>query len=159
MRRSGKFYRTNEKEVMKSLGLQPTPNSGSGWIVKEDGQNEQIICQLKSTDAQSISISQKDIRILEDNALTTHKLPMFAIQFLNTNEVFLLVRPEHITSVGNYIETGEVIDNDIITGGIDWSSTESISTVNSKIIKSSEDAREQFHKERENKYKKEKKAW
>lgn len=32
MKRSGKFYRKNEQEVMKSLGLNPTPNSGSGWI-------------------------------------------------------------------------------------------------------------------------------
>lgn len=32
MKRSGKFYRTNEKEVMQRLGLVPTINSGSGWI-------------------------------------------------------------------------------------------------------------------------------
>lgn len=32
MLRSGKFYRRNEAEVMKSLGLRPTKNSGSGWI-------------------------------------------------------------------------------------------------------------------------------
>lgn len=32
MKRSGKFYRNNEKEVMRSLGFTPTPNSGSGWI-------------------------------------------------------------------------------------------------------------------------------
>ena len=32
MLRSGKFYRRNEVEVMKSLGLRPTKNSGSGWI-------------------------------------------------------------------------------------------------------------------------------
>ena len=51
-KRSFKFYRQNEAEVMKSLGLKPTKNSGSGWIEKEDGQNDYIICQLKSTDAQ-----------------------------------------------------------------------------------------------------------
>ena len=61
MKRSGKFYRKNEAEVMKALGLVPTKNSGSGWIEKEDGQNENVICQLKSTDAQSIRIVQKDI--------------------------------------------------------------------------------------------------
>lgn len=31
-KRTGKFYRENEKEVMLSLGLKPTKNSGSGWI-------------------------------------------------------------------------------------------------------------------------------
>lgn len=51
MKRSGKFYRKNEAEVMESLGLKPTKNSGSGWVEKEDGQSDEIICQLKSTDA------------------------------------------------------------------------------------------------------------
>lgn len=32
MLRSGKFYRRNEAEVMRSLGLRPTKNSGSGWV-------------------------------------------------------------------------------------------------------------------------------
>ena len=58
-KRTGKFYRKNEAEVMKSLGLIPTKNSGSGWIEKEDGQNDYVICQLKSTDAQSIKVTKK----------------------------------------------------------------------------------------------------
>lgn len=107
MKRSGKFYRKNEAEVMKSLGLKPTKNSGSGWIEKEDGQNDFIICQLKSTDAASIKINQKDIRILEYNASVASKLPVFAIQFLNTNEVWLMLKPEDVEKVAEYIETGE----------------------------------------------------
>ena len=31
-KRSTRFYRKNEREVMQSLGLKPTKNSGSGWI-------------------------------------------------------------------------------------------------------------------------------
>ena len=89
-KRSGKFYRKNEAEVMRSLGLEPTPNSGSGWIVKEDGQSEDVICQLKSTDAMSIKINLKDIETLEYNALVAHKLPVFAIQFLTTRHTFWL---------------------------------------------------------------------
>ena len=83
MRRSGKFYRKNEADVMTSLGLKPTKNSGSTWIEKEDGQNDYLICQLKSTDATSIRINQNDIRILESNSVVAHKIPIFAIQFLN----------------------------------------------------------------------------
>ena len=60
LKRSGRFYRRNEAEVMRSLGLEPTPNSGSGPIWKEDGQSEEVICQLKSTDAESIRIHKKD---------------------------------------------------------------------------------------------------
>ena len=89
-KRSTKFYRKNEQEVMEALGLRATKNSGSGWIEKEDGQNDYLICQLKSTDAQSIRINQKDIRILESNANVAHKIPIFAIQFLNTGEVWLM---------------------------------------------------------------------
>ena len=108
MKRSGKFYRKNEKEVMESLGLKATPNSGSGWLIKEDGQNDYLICQLKSTDAQSIKINQKDIRILEHNSSVEHKLPVFAIQFLNTGEVWLMAKPEDFTEVSEFINTGKI---------------------------------------------------
>ena len=108
MKRSGKFYRNNEREVMKLLGLEPTPNSGSGWLVKEDGQSENIICQLKSTDNNSIKINKLDLDKLSYNSLVAHKLPVFAIQFLNSNEVFLVVKPEDITDIAKYINTGEV---------------------------------------------------
>lgn len=106
-KRTGKFYRKNEAEVMKSLGLLPTKNSGSGWIEKEDGQNDFVICQLKSTDAQSIKVNQKDIRILEYNASIENKLPIFAIQFLNTDEVWLMAKPIDFAEISKYIETGK----------------------------------------------------
>ena len=108
MKRSGKFYRNNEKEVMKLLGLEPTPNSGSFWLVKEDGQSENIICQLKSTDNNSIKINKLDLDKLSYNSLVAHKLPVFAIQFLNSNEVFLVIKPEDITDIAKYINTGEL---------------------------------------------------
>ena len=31
-KRSTKFYRKNEIEVMESLGMKGTKNSGSGWV-------------------------------------------------------------------------------------------------------------------------------
>lgn len=96
MRRSLRFYRNNEREVMKALGFKPTKNSGSGWVEKEDGENEIAICQLKSTDAQSISIKQKDLHVLDYHASISHKVPVFAIQFLNTGEVWLLCKPKDI---------------------------------------------------------------
>ena len=106
MKMSGKFYRKNEKEVMEQLGFMPTPNSGSGWIVKEDGQSEDMICQLKSTDASSIGIKLADIHTLQYNSQTEHKIPVFAIQFLKTNEVFLLVSPDNIQDVAQYLRSG-----------------------------------------------------
>lgn len=98
-KRTGKFYRQNEREVMEQLGIKPTKNSGSGWIEKEDGIGDLTMVQLKSTDAQQITIKQKDIRILEQHASESHKAPVFAIQFLNTGEIWLMAKQEDLIDV------------------------------------------------------------
>lgn len=157
IKRSGKFYRKNEAEVMESLGLKPTINSGSTWIEKEDGQSEDIICQLKSTDANSIRIVKKDIDTLIYNSMVVHKLPIFAIQFLNTNEVFLLVRPEDIIQVSKSLN-GERIDKSSTQFlGIEDGPTgplEADNNIPKRMIKSGGSARKVLEKEREQKYKK-----
>ena len=150
MSRTFDFYRKNEAEVMKSLGLKPTKNSGSYWIEKEDGQNDFIICQLKSTDAQSIKVNQKDIRILEKNAMVSHKLPMFAIQFLNTGEVWLMCKPEDICNISEYINTGNVSTN--IDLGIDLSDIKDCINKPKRMIGSSESSRNSFNEEKRKKY-------
>lgn len=154
-RRSTKFYRKNEEEVMKSIGLMPTKNSGAGWLEKEDGQNDYLICQLKSTDSKSIPVKLQDLHTLEYNAGVSKKLPVFAVQFLSTNEVWLMVKPEDLTEVARYIETGECTVNDSIQIGEDREETK----VRNRVVKSSEEARRSFHMARENKFSKEKKAW
>lgn len=151
MKRSGKFYRKNEREVMEQLGLKPTVNSGSGWIEKEDGQNDQLICQLKSTDASSIRVKLDDIRTLQYNAQTVHKLPVFAIQFLQSNEVFLLVSPADLQEVAKYIETGRV---EIPVFCELEQVADVVSTESCRVIRSSDNAREQVRNEIENKNKK-----
>lgn len=161
MKRSGKFYRKNEKEVMESLGLKSTYNSGSGWIEKEDGQSDYLICQLKSTDAQSIKINQKDIRILEHNAAVTHKLPVFAIQFLNTGEVWLMVKPTDIHEVSEYLYTGKVKTLPLLPEPVDLVCSvdeKEIDYTLTKKIKSSIQAREEYKKEQMKKYDKTKSA-
>jgi len=157
MKRTGKFYRKNEAEVMKSLGLKPTPNSGSGWIFKEDGQSEEIICQLKSTDAESIRIHKKDLDKLSYNAAVAHKLPVFAIQFLQSNEVYLLVKPDIIREVAQCIKTGERINANTLID-IDLSDHEDVVVIPKRIIKSSLKARKQFNEENEKRFKKEKRS-
>lgn len=157
MKRSGKFYRKNEVEVMKSLGLKPTKNSGSGWVEKEDGQSDQVICQLKSTDAQSIKVNKKDLDVLSYNAAVAHKIPVFAIQFLQSNEVYLLIKPEMLCEAAKYIETGEYESaNEFVD--IDLTKHETMTSTPRRVIKSSSNAREKFHKENERKFKKEKRS-
>lgn len=103
-KRTGRFYRKNERDVMEQLGVKPTKNSGSGWLEKEDGIGELTMVQLKSTDAQQMTIKQKDIRILEQHARESHKAPVFAIQFLNTGEVWLMAKQEDLAAAA--IEIG-----------------------------------------------------
>ena len=105
-KRSTKFYRKNEAEVMQKLGLKPTKNSGAGWVEKEDGQNDYLIAQLKSTDAQSIKVNLRDIEVMEANAIIAHKVPVFVIQFLSTDDVFIMARPSDMKHVVDYIDTG-----------------------------------------------------
>lgn len=167
-KRSGKFYRKNEREVMKILGFEPTPNSGSGWIVKEDGQNENAICQLKSTDANSIKIDKKDIEVLEYNALVSHKIPVFAIQFLNTNEVFLLVRPEHIKDTITVIKGEKPRNNQLDFLGIKTQELEVQGDIpedylkpkgeSKPVIKSSANGRKSFMKANDERYQKKSKS-
>lgn len=164
-KRSGKFYRKNEAEVMRSLGLEPTPNSGSGWIVKEDGQSEDVICQLKSTDAMSIKINLKDIETLEYNALVAHKLPIFAIQFLCNNQTYLLVKPEDLQDVSGLIVGNKPDNSRYETLGIENTGLGGPSNGvkekpkgNRKIIKSSKSSRESFNREHEKKFQKKSKS-
>lgn len=160
MKRSGKFYRKNEADVMRALGLNPTKNSGSGWIEKEDGQSDSVICQLKSTDAESIRIHKKDLDTLSYNAAVSHKLPVFAVQFIQSNEVYLLIKPDELCEAAKYIKTGEYTNVDGFIG-IDLSEskgTEHTAETQIKTIKSSSGARERFRKENEQKFKKGKRS-
>lgn len=157
-KRSGKFYNKNEKEVMELLGLTPTKASGSGWLEKEDGYNENIICQLKSTDANSITINLLDVEKLEYQATVTNKLPVFAIQFLkNISNIdmgtYLLIKPSELTQVVNYINNPYKPINNNIQISLEGSRA---SEDNDKIISSSK-AKEQWQKEQEEKWKKKRK--
>lgn len=95
-KRSTKFYRKNEAEVMHRLGFKPTRNSGATWIEKCDGQSDHCICELKSTDNSSFTVRQEYLHTLESHAIEAHKLPVFAFQFLNTDEVWLSVKESDI---------------------------------------------------------------
>jgi len=131
MKRTTQFYRKNEAEVMKSIGLVPTKNSGAGWKEKEDGQNEFIIAQLKSTDNASIPVKLDDIHTLEYNATVSHKIPLFVIQFLKTHEIFLMVKPVDIGQVAKYLDCGKC---DIVKSDVPEINT--TTTTTKKVIKS-----------------------
>lgn len=95
-KRSGKFYSKNEKETLKALGLTPAPASGAGWVVKEDGENETLMVQLKSTDSTSYRISRLDMKKLEFHADISSKVPVFLVQFLKDNRLYAIVDVNYI---------------------------------------------------------------
>lgn len=113
-KRTTKWYRKNEAEVMQRLGFKPTRNSGATWIDKGDGQNEHCICELKSTDKESYRLEQTTLHTLEANAIEAHKLPVFALQFINVDEVWLAVKETDIEAFKQLIKASvleELIDN------------------------------------------------
>ena len=146
--KSTKFYRKNEAEVMLSLGLKPTKNSGAGWIEKEDGENEYILAQLKSTNKSQITIKKLDIEKLEYHAIVSHKIPVFILQFLKTNELYFLAKIDDIPEIAEYIKTGRCE-----VKKIDIPNIESNTTKNIPKIKSNAKAREQFWSEKYKQYK------
>lgn len=103
-KRSTKFYRKNEAEVMHRLGFKPTRNSGATWIEKCDGQSDHCICELKSTDNSSFTVKQEYLHTLESHAIEAHKLPIFAFQFLNTDEVWLSIKESDIEAFKDLIK-------------------------------------------------------
>lgn len=151
MKRSGKWYRKNEADVMRQLGLEPTKNSGSGWIEKEDGQSEALICQLKSTDASSIRVVKQDLDTLQHNAHVSHKLPVFAIQFLQSNEVYVVLKPEVLEEVAQYLQTGVVERHET---EFDEVIEHAPAPSPKKTIRSSSSAREALAEEYQAKYRK-----
>lgn len=107
-KRNTKWYRKNEVEVMHRLGFDPTRNSGATWIDKGDGQNEHCLCELKSTDHESFSIKQSVLHQLEAQAIEAHKLPVFAFQFINTDEVWVAIKESDIAVFKALIQGKEI---------------------------------------------------
>lgn len=145
---------------MKDLGLEPTKNSGSTWIEKGDGQNEHVICELKSTDANSYRIQLQDLQKIQHHANVSHKVPVFAVQFIQAEEVYLVLKPEDLMDLAEGLAEGfKNSSKDTDMFDIDIDGVQDTKPAITKTIKSSNSARAEFHKERENKYKKERKAY
>ena len=86
-----------------------------------------------------------------------HKIPVFAVQFLETQEVFLLVKPGTLKEAAKYLEAGEYITaNEFV--GVDLTEHEVLKPKKVTSIKSSSKAREQFNREKEEIFRKEKRS-
>lgn len=144
MKRTGKFYSKNEKETLSRLGLKPSPMSGAGWVIKEDGENDIVMVQLKSTDSSSYRLDLLDLTKLEYHADISRKVPIFLIQYLKTGKIYAVVDIDNIKELGEALDTGKVKEKMVIK--------DIESTVEKKVVKTSKKSREQFFKERGEKF-------
>lgn len=151
--RGTRWYRRNEAEVMEQLGFSPVPNSGAGWISKEDGENEWGLCQLKSTDKSSISVNLNDILVLEKHAAVSHKIPVFAVQYIKANKTMLMVSPEHLGLLADVLAgNGEAMKQAkaLSKSELDGIITEETSGEGKvRKIKSSSKGRDSFYRQKE----------
>lgn len=162
-KRSGKFYSQNEKRTLKALGLIPAPASGAGWVVKEDGENETLMVQLKSTDSLSYRLSRLDMKKLEFHADVSHKVPVFLVQFLKDDRLYAIVDVKNIDDLFYGLKgikpNTTSVDIASIKEEIDIASTskEKKEKINKKekreseapIIKTSKSSRDSFFREQE----------
>lgn len=104
MKRAQRYYARNEKKVMEELGFYSVPRSGAGWVHKEDGENELLLCQLKSTDAGEARVRRADLDKLAVHASITHKLPIFALQFLSDGKIYFVVEKDKFAETAKALE-------------------------------------------------------
>lgn len=149
-KRSGKFYSQNEKRTLKALGLTPAPASGAGWVVKEDGENETLMVQLKSTDSLSYRISRLDMKKLEFHAEVSNKVPVFLVQFLKDDRLYAIVDVNNIDDLF-YGLKGIKPKESVINNNILYNNNLS---VDKPIIKTNKDSRDKFFLEQEKKFRK-----
>lgn len=148
MKRSGKFYYRNERETLEALGFKQVPGSGNGWIAKEDGESDNTLVQLKSTENASYTVSLLDLKKLEVHADTEHKFPLFLIQFLKQDKIYALVSIENLEDLNDMIKIGKVKERTV--------SVQESTTVKRKKISSSSSAVKSYRKEQESKWQKKK---
>lgn len=148
MKRSGKFYYKNERETLEALGFKQVPGSGNGWVAKEDGESDNTLVQLKSTENASYTVSLLDLKKLEVHAEIEHKFPLFLIQFLKQDKIYALVNIENLEDLNDMIKTGKVKERAV--------SVQESTTVKRKKISSSSSAIKSYRKEQESKWQKKK---
>ena len=138
---------------MRKYGLKPTVNSGSGWIEKEDGENDRYICQLKSTEKDSIKINLLDLHKLIYHADVAHKIPLFMVQFITQNEEYVIMRAEDAQSLCTAREGIQEYNYTTPEQNAAESVTDALQSVSENSVKSAPKSRANFYKEREQQWK------
>ena len=84
---------------MAQIGLSNCKGSGNGFLEKEDGFNNEVIAQLKSTDTTHYDLHQDDLEILKYHASIDHKKLLFLIEYLQWAELWFVCLRENIVEI------------------------------------------------------------
>lgn len=115
-------------------------------VAKEDGESDNTLVQLKSTDASSYTVTLLDLKKLEVHAETDHKFPLFLIQFLKQDKIYALVSLDNLNDLNEMIKTGEIKERTV--------NLSESTTVNRKRISSSKQSIKSYKKEQGKQWKK-----
>ena len=105
-RRTSKFWYANERKVIEKLGLKSTPRSGAGEILKEDGYNDDVICQSKSTESNQVSFKRLDVEKLLYHATVDRKIPIFVVQFIG-GPMLIATVPTELENLSKHLKGQE----------------------------------------------------
>lgn len=100
--RNPKYWFENEKRLNAKYGLENRPGSGNGEA-KEDGINDYVLIQWKSTEKDSFKLKRLDIQKLLLHADEEGKVPVFGIEFHPDLVLFMTVDTE-LENLHNYLK-------------------------------------------------------
>jgi hypothetical protein len=98
---------------MKKLGLKATQGSGSGWLEKEDGYNDTLLAQLKTTDANSYKFELLDWNKLENHANMSKLIPFFITYFIGNDQIFITCKVQDLRKVLDGLDQDNLGDAEI----------------------------------------------
>lgn len=154
--RKQKFWFKNEKRVMKRLGFEPVPGSGSGWVNKEDGENEFALAQLKSTDADSYRLNYLDIEKLEYHAAVSHKIPVMFVEFMDRG-VYAVLKVENMIDFAQTLAGSKQKTSHDAASPFAFVEAVNPSKPSRQLVSNSKRDRNKFYEEREKQWNKTKK--
>ena len=85
MKNNKKKSDIQEKKQAKLIGGKTHPFSGGLFDWQEDASSKNILMQCKRTDKKQIIIKLSDLKQLQNNAETSDKYPVFAIEIGDKN--------------------------------------------------------------------------
>ena len=151
-----KFWFRNEKNVMKRLGLNSVPGSGSDWINKEDGENDTVMVQLKSTEADSYRVNYLDIEKLEYHAAVSHKIPVMFVEFMDRG-TYAVLKVENIIDFAQTLAGSKQKSSHDAVSPFVFVEAVNPSKPSRQLVSNSKRDRNKFYEEREKQWNKTKK--